>query len=310
MKHPVIILLCSIALASFLIAQPNKPLPKAELLKLTGKFKEGSPSKDIRILWLYGPEDHKGGEHDYIRIKELFVPLLKKIPRVSVDEAYQFPSQAQFDKADLLIQYLHQPPITDKQFASYQKFVNDGGRVVSIHESCIIRPIDRAHKLASCIGCSWKGNKDSSWGKFSRNEPLFLNTRHPVFAGLPKSMRFNDESYWNMIQRDGVEVVGAVGTPANKDSQSFAEVLNSKGARGQAFWTYTSGKGRVFGTTTGHFTYTYHDPFYRLLLVRGIAWVLEEKPEPFMSIVFAGITDAKGMVGTKDTMMNYKNRKK
>jgi type 1 glutamine amidotransferase len=238
------------------------------------------------------------------------VPLLKKIPRVSVDEAYQFPSQAQFDKADLLIQYLHQPPITDKQFASYQKFVNDGGRVVSIHESCIIRPIDRAHKLAGCIGCSWKGNKDSRWSKFSRNEPLFLNTKHPVFAGLPKSIRFNDESYWDMIQRDTVEVVGAVGTPANTEDQSFAEVLSTKGARGQAFWTYTSGKGRVFGTTTGHFTYTYHDPLYRLLLVRGIAWALEEKPEAFMPIVFAGITDDKGMVGTKDTMMNYKNRKK
>ena len=140
MKHSAIILSCAIALTSPLIAQPNKPVSKAELLKLTGNFKKASLSKDVRILWLYGPEDHRGGEHDYIRIKELFVPLLKKIPRVSVAEAYQFPSQAQFDKADLLIQYLHQPPITDKQFASYQKFVNDGGRVVSIHESCIIRP--------------------------------------------------------------------------------------------------------------------------------------------------------------------------
>ena len=84
-------------------------------------------------------------------------------------------------------------------------------------------------------------------------------------------MRFNDESYWNMIQRDGVEVVGAVGTPANTDSQSFAEVLNSQGARGQAFWTYTLGKSPVFGTTTGQFTYTDHNPLYRLLLVRGIA---------------------------------------
>ena len=49
---------------------------------------------------------------------------------------------------------------------------------------------------------------------------------------------------------------------------------------------------------------------YRLLLVRGIAWALEEKPEAFMPIVFDGITDEKGMVGTKDTMMNYRNRKK
>jgi type 1 glutamine amidotransferase len=309
MKHSFT-LFFALVFASLLSAQPNQPVPKAELLKLTGKFDKASLSKDVSILWLYGPEDHKGGEHDYVRIKELFVPLLKKIPRVSVDEAYQFATQAQFDKADLLIQFLHQPAVTDKQFANYQKFVDDGGGVVSIHESCIIRPIDRAHKLAGCIGCSWKGNKDSRWSKFSRKEPLFLNTKHPVFAGLPKSMRFNDESYWDMIQRDKVEIIGAVGTPTNTDAQSFAEVLRSKGARGQAFWTYTSGKGRVFGTTTGHFTYTYHDPMYRLLLVRGIAWALEEKPGAFMPIVFAGITDEKGMVGTRDKMMNYRNRKK
>ncbi len=303
-------LLCTLTLVSQLKAQPNQPVPKTEVLKLTGDFDKASLSKDVNILWLYGPEDHKGGEHDYIRIKELFVPMLKKIPRVSVDEAYQFPSQSQFDKADLLIQFLHLPQLTDKQLAGYQKFVDDGGAVVSIHESCIIRPIDRAQKLADCIGCSWKGNKESRWSKFSRNEPLFLDTKHPVFAGLPKSMRFNDESYWNMIQRDKVEVVGAVVTAANSEKQSFAEVLRSKGIRGQAFWTYTSGKGRVFGTTTGHFTYTYHDPMYRLLLARGIAWALKEKPGAFMPIVFDGITDDKGMVGTRNTMMNYRNRKK
>ncbi|MEC9124320.1 MAG: ThuA domain-containing protein [Verrucomicrobiota bacterium] len=301
---------CPIAIAFTLAAQPNQPVPKADLLKLTGDFEKAYLGRDVRILWLYGPEDHRGGEHDYVRVKEVFVPLLQKIPRVSVDEAYQFPSQDQFDKADLLIQFLHQTPITDEQFASYQKFVDDGGGVVSIHESCIIRPIDRARKLADCIGCSWKGNKESRWSKFSRKEPLFLDTRHPAFAGLPKSMRFNDESYWNMIQRDEVKVIGAVGTSANKEDQSFAEILRSEGARGQAFWTYASGKGRVFGTTTGHFTYTYHDPMYRLLLVRGIAWALGQKPGAFVPIVFDGITDDKGMVGTRDAMMNYKNRRK
>ena len=52
-----------------------------------------------------------------------------------MDEAYQFPYQEQFDKANLLIQFLHQTLIKDKQFASYQKFVDDGGEVVSIQES-------------------------------------------------------------------------------------------------------------------------------------------------------------------------------
>ena len=39
---------------------------------------------------------------------------------------------------------------------------------------------------------------------------------------------------------------------------------------------------------------------YRLLLVRGIAWALQEKPAAIMPIVFDGNTYDKGMLGTKD----------
>ena len=117
-----------------LVAGPNAPLPKAEVLKLTGSFEGAKLSRDINILWLYGPEDHGGGEHDYIRIKDLFVPLLKKIPRVSVDEAFNFPSKAQFDKADLLIQFLHMPALSDEQFKTYQAFVDGGGGKLGIKQ--------------------------------------------------------------------------------------------------------------------------------------------------------------------------------
>ena len=134
---------------------------------------------------------------------------------------------------------------------------------------------------------------------------------HPAFAGLPKSIRLNDESYWNLLKRDDVKVIGAVCPAGEDDSEaSFADVLKREGARGDAFWTYTSGKGRVFGTTTGHYTYTYYDPHYRLLLMRGLAWALDVDPAPFMPVVFHGITDNEGRVGTTDKMMNYKNRKR
>ena len=296
--------------AKDIVPRPNEPIPKAAIMKLTGDWEDAKLSRDIRILWLSGPEDHKGGEHDYIRIKDLFVPMLKTIPQVTVDEAFQFPTKAQFDQADLLIQYLHLPNLTDEQLAMFQGFVDGGGSVVSIHESCIIRPVERAKKLAGCIGCSWKGNKSSQWSKFSHDHPLYLKTEHPAFAGLPKSVRLNDESYWNLLARDNVEVIGAIGSKANKDSTSFADVLKSKDVRSHAFWTFTSGKGRIFGTTTGHYTYTFYDPMYRLLLLRGIAWTLNEDPAPFMPLAFHGITNNKGLAGTTDTMMDYKNRKK
>ena len=87
MKHLyLLLLLCSVG---WLFAadrgqktepRPNKPLSKAEVLKLTGDWNGSKLSRDIRILWLYGPEDHGGGEHDYIRVKELFVPMLSPLP--------------------------------------------------------------------------------------------------------------------------------------------------------------------------------------------------------------------------------------
>lgn len=293
-----------------LVPQPNPPLPRAEVMKLTGNWQGAKLGRDIRMLWLAGPEDHRGGEHDYLRIKELFVPMLRSIPRVTVDEAFGFPTRAQFERADLLIQFLHLPNLTDEQFALYRNFVTGGGRVVSIHESCIMRPVDRAAKLAECIGCSWKGNQSSEWSKFGPDTPLFLDKDHPAFAGLPKSVRLNDESYWNLLARDNVEVIGAIAPAAAGKDTPFARLLKNKSARGHAFWTYTTGKGKVFGTTTGHYTYTYHDPVYRLLLLRGIAWAIDEDPAPFMPLVFRGITDDRGLVGTTDKMMDYKNRKR
>ena len=288
---------------------PNALVAKEDLIKLTGPLKGAELSREVNILWLTGPEDHGGGEHDYIRIKELFVPMLQAIPKVTVDVAFQFPTQAQFDKADLMIQYLHLPDLTAEQFEMYQKFVDGGGSVVSIHESCIIRPVERAEKLAGCIGCSWKGNRESKWSKFNHSYPLVLDTKHPVFEGLPKSMLFNDESYWDLLKRDNVRVIGVV-APEEKAGNTFNDLLGDKAVRSDAFWTYRSGKGKVFGTTTGHYTYTYYDPKYRLLLMRGIAWALDEDPAPFMPIVYQGIENDKGMVGTTDNMMNYKNRKR
>jgi len=262
----------------------------------------------VNILWLSGPEDHGGGAHDYIRVKEIFVPLLQGVDRVEVEEAFSFPTQEQFDRADLLIQYLHLPELSDEQFAMYQNFVKEGGGVVSIHESCIMRPVDRAEKLADCIGCSWKGNKESEWGKFGHERSVFLKTEHPVFEGLPRSMQFNDESYWNLLKRDDVGVVGVVAPAVGTKTIGFDFVLVSPGIRSEAFWIYEQGEGRVFGTTTGHYTYTFQDPLYRVLLFRGIAWALREDPAPFMPLVFDGITSKNGMVGTEDDMLDYQKR--
>ena len=90
---------------------------------------------------------------------------------------------------------------------------------------------------------------------------MYLKNEHPAFKGLPKSVIFNDESYWNLLKRDNVEVIGAIAPKLDNNAISFADILKNKQVRSDAFWTYKSGKGRVFGTTTGHYTYTYFENF-------------------------------------------------
>ena len=82
---PLFFLICLISLVTAadhgknIAPHPNDPIPTAAVTKFTGDWKNAELSRDIRILWLTGPEDHYGGAHDYIRIKELFVPMLRTI---------------------------------------------------------------------------------------------------------------------------------------------------------------------------------------------------------------------------------------
>jgi type 1 glutamine amidotransferase len=55
------------------------------------------------------------------------------------------------------------------------------------------------------------------------------------------------------------------------------------------FWTYEFGKGRVFGCLLGHYTWTFDDPYFRLLLLRGIAWSARQSPYRFDALVTRGI---------------------
>jgi len=98
------------------------------------------------------------------------------------------------------------------------------------------------------------------------------------------------------------EVIGdvRVGPPAHSKGPVDASALSEQ--RHPAIWTLEVGKGRVFGTTIGHNTFTYFDPRFRIMLFRAMAWAMRTPPDPFMPLVFTGITDDTGMVGTTDAM--------
>ena len=105
-----------------------------------------------------------------------------------------------------------------------------------------------------------------------------------------------------------MEILGSVRTGPDEDSDGPVDESQLSKEESPMFWTYELGKGRVFGTTTGHHTFTYYDPEFRIILFRALAWVLDEKPDSFIPLVFEGITNEKEMVGIKEDLRYWKGK--
>jgi type 1 glutamine amidotransferase len=54
------------------------------------------------------------------------------------------------------------------------------------------------------------------------------------------------------------------------------------------FWALEPAKGRVFVSIPGHFAWSFDDPLFRILLLRGIAWTAKEPVDRFNELVLPG----------------------
>jgi type 1 glutamine amidotransferase len=50
-------------------------------------------------------------------------------------------------------------------------------------------------------------------------------------------------------------------------------------------WSFENGRGRVFASIPGHYTWTQDDPLFRLIVFRALAWVAGEESEGFEKLV-------------------------
>ncbi|RYD88579.1 MAG: c-type cytochrome, partial [Sphingobacteriales bacterium] len=72
--------------------------------------------KPFRILWVSGPKDHGADEHDYPLQQQRWSKLLSLAEDVTVTKANAWPTQQQFDNADVVVFYWN-----------YQKFTEENG---------------------------------------------------------------------------------------------------------------------------------------------------------------------------------------
>ena len=194
----------------------------------------------------------------------------KGMPHVQVTCAWHWPSEEQFQTADVIAAYCYLE-WTDERLAQVRRYLEAGGGLVLIHSATWTRPKPLRDGVAEVIGVG--GFKLFRHGMVQMK---VLASEHPICAGLPETIILeDDETYWPP-------------TPIMESVTVLATSVEDKAKRGSTprtaqpmFWCYELGEGRVFGCVPGHSAKTFDNPVFRKLLLRGIAWTARENPLPF-----------------------------
>ena len=194
-------------------------------------------------------------------------------PQVTALSTLDWPTEEQFATADVMVLYQHPKCLSDaKHQQQIEAFLNRGGGLVLSHYVLW----NASPALADLLGLA-KGN-DSHY----KHKVITLKlppSPHPIMHGLPGTFTHADECFWN-LQGDRRRVTAL----ATSD-----EIVGDKVSAEPVIWAHEHGKGRVVASTLGHFDWTFDDPFFRTILLRGIAWAAGESPYRFDPLIRRGI---------------------
>jgi type 1 glutamine amidotransferase len=247
-----------------------KPRAKADVdAILAGAPTAPKKVRPLRVVLVAGKKDHGKGEHDYPAWQKAWAALFRLAHKVEVATAWEWPEREEFQKADLMVFYQH-GDWTAARAADIDAFLERGGGLVYIHWAVDGR--EDAPEFAKRIGLASRGGKIKY-----RHGPLDLefakSSNHPVARNFDR-LKVVDESYW-MLTGD---------LPADR---VIATQVEDKEPR-PLFWTTEPAKGRVFVSIPGHYSWTFDDPLFRVLLLRGIAWAAKEPVDRFNDLVWPG----------------------
>jgi type 1 glutamine amidotransferase len=275
---------------------------RAEVSAVLGKAPKPTAEASLRpltILFAGGAKDHppKSHSHDVLpkrwkvllggagpgdeALTNLYRPQVEAdraliaagSPSVNALSTLEWPTEEQFATADVIV--LYQSPQCWKDAShlpQIEAFLNRGGGLVLSHYVLW----NASPALADLLGLA-KG-KDSHY----KHKVITLKLpepRHPIMHGLPDTFTLADECFWN-LQGDRSKVTALATSDETVGDQVSAEPV---------IWAYERGKGRVVASTLGQFDWTFDDPFFRTILLRGIAWAAGESPYRFDPLILRGI---------------------
>ncbi|MBN2311944.1 MAG: ThuA domain-containing protein [Candidatus Hydrogenedentes bacterium] len=280
-------------------AEPPPPRSRAEVEAVLAKAPRADAEEPgpLNVVLLADAKDHNNDAyaHDYPlwqkrwellfggaacsaeKQANLFGPArgdeeaLRGAPNVRVTTAWHWPTAQQFADADVILAFCYLD-WNDERFAQMRDYLERGGGLVVVHPASWTRKKDYAPRAAELLGIG--GYREFRHGPV---DVKIVKPQHPLCVGLPEVIRLDDETYWPPApMADGVEVL------ATSD-----EIIDDEGhtAPQPVFWTYTVGEGRVAGCQPGHFTWTFDDPYFRIMVLRGAAWAAGESPYRFDALV-------------------------
>lgn len=268
-------------LAFLLMPPPTMPLdspipapPPRKRSEVADALSGSAPAVEtpdpVNILLVAGKKDHGPGEHDYPAWMRVWSELLRSEPGVTVDTAMEWPSDDQIAAADT-IAFFQKGSWTDQRATAIDRHLAKGGGLIYIHWAVEGGP--QAPEFAKRIGLA----SFASQLKY-RHGPLDLGFRtgseHPIGRNF-EHLHLHDESYWLMKgDRKRIDVI-ATGV--------------EDGSPRPLFWTLEPSAGRVFVSIPGHYSWTFDDPLFRVLLLRGFAWTARQPVDRFNELVTLGV---------------------
>ena len=227
--------------------------------------------KRLRIVLAGGPKDHGPGEHDYPALAASDGrPCSRRTRPSSSRPPTAGRHRRQLDTADVVVFYSNNPGWDAAKAAELDRFFARGGGVVLIHYA--VDGHEAVGALADRIGLAWQGGKSAF-----RHGPLdvdFSGSKHPITRGFDKLQ---------LRRRELLEP----GRRSRRRSRSLGTGIEDGQPR-PLFWTRQAGKGRVFVSIPGHFTWTFDDPLFRVLILRGMAWTAGEPVDRFNELATLG----------------------
>lgn len=224
--------------------------------------------RKLSIVLVAGPKDHGPAEHDYPAWLMQWGQLLAAAPDVDVQVAWEFPADDQLEQADVLV-FFQKGSWDDARSKAMDAFFARGKGAIYLHWA--VNGSDRVTDFSKRIGLA-------SWGgkiKY-RHGPLELqvtNPTHPIMRNVP-TLDLLDESYW--LLTGDTNRIGLLATSL-EDGQATPQL-----------WTYEPGQGRVFVSIPGHYSWTFDDPVFRIVVMRALAWVSREPIDRFNELVPLG----------------------